>query len=80
MFKYLKSAKKYFNNFKEKVKVINAIVSKQVSLAHYFLNNIDDCLEILDTLIHKERGEDIKINNIFTKSYLTDLEYEYNEE
>ena len=80
MFKYLKSAKKYFNNFKEKVKVISAIVSKQVSLAHYFLNNIDDCLEILDTLIHKERGEDIKINNIFTKSYLTDLEYEYNEE
>ena len=80
MFKYLKSAKKYFNNFQEKIKVISAIVSKQVSLAHYFLNNIDDCLEILDTLIHKERGEDIKINNIFTKSYFTDLEYEYNDE
>ena len=76
MFKYLNSAKKYFNNFKETFKVISAIVTKQVSLANYFLNNIDDCLEILDTLIHKERGEDIKINNIFTKSYLTDLEYD----
>ena len=80
MFKYLNSAKKYFNNFKETIKVISAIVSKQVSLANYFLNNIDDCLEILDTLIHKERGEEIKINNIFTKSYFTDLEYDYNDD
>ena len=81
MFKYLKSAKKYFNNFKEKIKVITTTVTKQVSLANYFLNNIDDCLEILDTLIHKERGDEIKINtNIFTKSYFTDLEYEYNDE
>ena len=80
MFKYLKSAKKYFYNFKENIKVISAIVTKQVSLAHYFLNNIDDCLEILDTLIHKERGEDIKINSFFSKTYYTDVEYEYNDE
>ena len=76
MFKYLKSAKKYFNNFREKIKVVSATVTKQVSLANYFLNNIDDCLEILDTLIHKERGEEIKLNNIFSKSYFTDYEYE----
>ena len=76
MFKYLNSAKKYFNNFKETIKVVSAIVTKQVSLANYFLNNIDDCLETLDTLIHKERGEEIKINNIFTKSYFTDFEYD----
>ena len=78
MFKYLKSAKKYFYNFKEKIKVISAIVTKQVSLAHYFLNNIDDCLEILDTLIHKERGENLKINSFFSKNYYTDIEYEFN--
>ena len=80
MFKYLNSAKKYFNNFTENIKVISAVVTKQVSLAHYFLNNIDDCLEILDTLIHKERGEELKINTLCSKSYYTDLEYEYNEE
>ena len=80
MFKYLNSAKKYFNNFKESIKIVSAIVTKQVSLAHYFLNNIDDCLEILDTLIHKERGEEIKINNIFSKTYFTDFEYDYNDE
>ena len=80
MFKYLKSAKKYFNNFKEKIKVVTATVTKQVSLANYFLNNIDDCLEILDTLIHKERGEEIKLNHIFSKTYFTDYEYDYNDE
>ena len=80
MFKYLKSAKKYFNNFRDKIKVMSVIVNKQVSLAHYFLNNIDDCLETLDTLIHKERGEEIKLNNIFSKTYFNDFEYEYNDE
>ena len=79
MFKYLKSAKKYFNNFKEKVKVITSTVTKQVSYANYFFNNIDDCLEVLDSLIHKERTEDIKLN-IFSKSFFTDYEYEYNDE
>ena len=80
MFKYLQSAKKYFYNFREKIKVISAIVNKKVSLAQYFLNNIDDCLEILDTLIHKERGEDLKINTFFSKTYYTDMEYEDNDE
>jgi trehalose 6-phosphate synthase/phosphatase len=80
MFKYLKSAKKYFNNFRDKIKVMSVIVNKQVSLAHYFLNNIDDCLETLDTLIHKERGEEIKLNNLFSKTYFNDFEYEYNDE
>ena len=77
MFKYLKSAKKYFNNFKEKIKVISVTVNKQVSLANYFLNNIDDCLEILDSLIHKERNEDVKFNHMFKKFYFNDYEYEY---
>ena len=77
MFKYLKSAKKYFYNFKDKIKVISTTVTKQVSFANYFLNNIDDCLEILDTLIHKERSEEIKLNS-FNKSYNTDFEDEYN--
>jgi trehalose 6-phosphate synthase/phosphatase len=81
MFKYLKSAKKYFNNFKEKIKVISVTVNKQVSLANYFLNNIDDCLEILDSLIHKERSEDVKISNFLKKKiYYNDYEYEYIEE
>ena len=79
MFKYLKSAKKYFYNFKDKIKVISTTVTKQVSYANFFLNNIDDCLEILDTLIHKERNEEIRLNS-FNKSYLTDLEYEYNDD
>ena len=80
MFKYLKSAKKYFNNFKEKIKVMSVTVNKQVSLAKYYLNNIDDCLEILDSLIHKERNEDIKISNFYKKIYYNDYEYEYTEE
>ena len=79
MFKYLKSAKKYFNNFKELKKVISVTVNKQVSLANYFLNNIDDCLEILDSLIHKERNEDAKFTNIFKKYYYDEYEYEYTE-
>ena len=79
MFKYLKSAKKYFYNFKDKIKVISSIVTKQVSYANFFLNNIDDCLEILDTLIHKERGEYLKLNS-FNKSYFTDFEYEFNDD
>ena len=81
MFKYLKSAKKYFNNFEEKIKVVSVTVNKQVSLANYFLNNIDDCLEILDSLIHKERSEDVKISNFLKKKiYYNDYEYEYIEE
>ena len=82
MFKYLKSAKKYFNNFKEKIKVVSVTVNKQVSMANYFLNNIDDCLEILDSLIHKERNDDIKFTNMFKKVYYNDYEneYEYNGE
>ena len=79
MFNYLKSAKKYFNNFKEKIKVISVTVNKQVSLANYFLNNIDDCLEILDSLIHKERNEDVKFSNIVKKYYYDEYEYEYTE-
>ena len=77
MFKYLKSAKKYFNNFKENIKVISVTVNKQVSLANYFLNNIDDCLEILDSLIHKERNENAKFTTMFRKYYYNDYEYEY---
>ena len=81
MFKYLKLAKKYFNNFQEKIKVISVTVSKQVSFANYFMNNIDDCLEILDSLIHKERNEEIKFrSNFFSKSYFNDYDYEYNDE
>ena len=79
MFNYLKSAKKYFNNFKEKIKVISVTVNKQVSLANYFLNNIDDCLEILDSLIHKERNEEVKFSNIVKKYYYDEYENEYTE-
>jgi trehalose 6-phosphate synthase/phosphatase len=79
MFNYLKSAKKYFNNFKEKIKVISVTVNKQVSLANYFLNNIDDCLEILDSLIHKERNEDVKFSNIVKKYYYDEYIFEYTE-
>ena len=84
MFKYLKSAKKYFNNFKEKIKekikVISVTVTKHVSFANYFMNNIDDCLEILDSLIHKERNEDVKFTKILKKNYFDDYDYEYNDE
>ena len=79
MFKYLKSAKKYFNNFKEKIKVVSVTVNKQVSMANYFLNNIDDCLEILDSLIHKERNDDVKTSNFYKKIYYNDYEYESGE-
>ena len=61
--------------------MVSVTVNKQVSLANYFLNNIDDCLEILDSLIHKERSEDVKISNFLKKKiYYNDYEYEYIEE
>ena len=73
-------------NILNQLKNILIISKKKLKLlALLFLNEflyliIFRIIFYLDTLIHKERGEDIKISNIFTKNYITDLEYEYNEE
>ena len=54
MFKYLQSAVKYFHNFVRKFKVITTTITKHMSIAHYYFNEINDCIENLEH-IAKER-------------------------
>ena len=56
MFKYLKSAHKYFYNFVKKFKIIFATITKHMSIADYYFNEINDCIENLEyILLEKER-------------------------
>ena len=54
MFKYIQSAVKYFHNFVKKFKVITTTITKHMSIAHYYFNEINDCIENLEH-IAKER-------------------------
>ena len=58
MFKYLQSAVKYFHNFVRKVKVITTTITKHMSIAHYYFNEINDCIENLE-YISKERQKEL---------------------
>ena len=68
MFKYIKSAEKYFHNFTRKIKLVTTTITKQTSSANFYFNEINDCIENLEALTHKERCEEKKYRN-FTKNY-----------
>ena len=68
MFKYLKSAHKYFYNFVKKFKIISATITKHMSIADYYFNEINDCIENLEYIIRERRkikAEDKQDNRIF---------------
>ena len=50
MFKYLQSAKKYFHNFVKKIRIVSTTINKHTSLAHYYFNEINDCIENLELI------------------------------
>ena len=50
MFKYLKSAKKYFYNFVDKIKIVSTTINKHTSLAYYYFTEINDCIENLEVI------------------------------
>ena len=54
MFKYLQSARKYFYNFVRKFRIISTTITKHMSIANYYFNEINDCIENLE-FITKER-------------------------
>ena len=54
MFKYLQSAQKYFHNYVRKFKIITTTITKHMSIAHYYFNEINDCIENLE-FINKEQ-------------------------
>ena len=58
MFKYLKSAKKYFHNFVNKIRIVSTTINKHTSLAHYYFNEINDCIENLE-LVSKGNFKEI---------------------
>ena len=58
MFKYLQSAKKYFHNFVHKFKIVSTTINKHTSLACYYFNEINDCIENLE-FISKGNYNDI---------------------
>jgi trehalose 6-phosphate synthase/phosphatase len=65
MFKYLKSAVKYFHNFVKKFKIITATIGKHISKANYYFNEINDCIENLEYII-KERNKEIGEHGIYS--------------
>ena len=60
MFKYLQSAVKYFHNFVSKFKIISTTITKHMSIAHYYFNEINDCIENLE---HVSKGNFKEIIN-----------------
>ena len=58
MFKYLKSAVKYFHNFVKKFKIISTTITKHISSANYYFNEVYDCIENLEYII-KERNKEM---------------------
>ena len=69
MFKYLKSSVKYFHNFVKKFKIISTTITKHMSSANYYFNEINDCIENLEYVI-KERNKEIaeeKLNSPYNR-------------
>ena len=50
IFKYFKSAEKYFTNFTKKIKVITSVIGYKPSAAKYYFSDVNDCLETLEKL------------------------------
>ena len=68
MFKYLQSAVKYFHNFVKKFKVISTTIRKHMSIAHYYFNETNDCIENLEYVVkemHKDYLEKQSNKKIF---------------
>ena len=68
MFKYLQSAVKYFHNFVSKFKIISTTITKHMSIAHYYFNEINDCIENLEYILkekHKLEVEERRSQKIF---------------
>ena len=66
MFKYLQSAKKYFHNFVNKIRILTATIYKHTSLANYYFNEINECIENLELLSkgkYKEMDDDDESRN-----------------
>ena len=61
MFKYLQSAKKYFHNFVNKYKIVTATINKHTSLANYYFNEINECIENLE-LLSKQKYKETEEN------------------
>ena len=73
MFKYLKSAVKYFHNFVKHFKIISTTITKHMSNANYYFNEVNDCIENLEFIIkemNKEmsEGKNGKNNSINRKN------------
>ena len=66
MFKYLKSAVKYCHNFVKKIKVISTTITKHMSNANYYFNEVNDCIENLEFII-KERNKEMGENNSYNR-------------
>ena len=74
MFKYIKSAEKYFHNFTRKIKLVTTTITKQTSSANFYFNEINDCIENLEALTHKERNDEKKYRNFSKNYYGEDIE------
>ena len=69
MFKYLKSAVKYFNNFVSKCKIVSTTITKHISHANYYFNEVNDCIENLEYIIKIRNKEVSEGKNILSNSF-----------
>ena len=67
MFKYLKSAVKYCHNFVRKIKVISTTITKHISNANYYFNEVNDCIENLEFIIKERNKETGEYNNSYNR-------------
>ena len=67
MFKYLKSAVKYCHNFVRKIKVISTTITKHMSNANYYFNEVNDCIENLEFIIKERNKETGEYNNSYKR-------------
>ena len=69
MFKYLKSAVKYFHNFVKKFKIVTTTITKHLSNANYYFNEVNDCIENLEFIIKEKNKEMNEGKNSKNSSY-----------
>ena len=69
MFKYLKSAVKYLHNFVPKFKILTSTITKHISNANYYFNEVNDCIENLEYIIKERNKEMNEIKNGKTNFY-----------
>ena len=69
MFKYLKSAVKYIHNFVKSYKIISTTITKHMSNANYYFNEVNDCIENLEYIINERNKELNEGKNSKNNSY-----------